>query len=399
MWPRHRRILVALLAGMVATVLLYVAVQPFRVAVLSLALVPELLDDAPRPLSILTPEPTRISITYGSIREDRMDIYLPAASPVELRTPDRHPVMMMILGVNPLPLDDERVVRLGTALARLGFLVAAPESSEMRDRRVSPEEVDHLIDAFDLVAARPDVDPERIGMVSFSVGAAVALLAAADERLADRLAYVNSFGGFGDAATLLVEMATRSMVVDGVRRPWTPNDLARQVFLNLLLDAVEDPGERERLAERLEPIVLPEAPPAIDAYDPAFADELEGDARAVYRLATAWDSSVAEAAVAELSQDQRTRLARLSPNLSADRIRTAVFLMHDEDDRAIPFSQLHPLARAVPEDRLERVSEFTFFDHVSPVGVSPGAIPELWALFRHITDVAEYGLQGRPSSP
>jgi hypothetical protein len=392
MWSRRRRIVAALLVGVIATGVLYVAVQPFRVAVLSLLLVPELLDDAPRPLSALTADPTRISVTYGTIRQDRMDIYLPSGSPVELSTPERYPVMMMILGINPLPLDDERVMRLGSALARLGFLVAAPESSEMRERRIAPEEVDHLVEAFETVAARPDVDPDRIGMVAFSAGAGIALLAAADERIADRVAYVNSFGGYGDAGTYLVELATRSIVVDGVRRPWTPNDLARQVFLNLVLEIVDDPDVRQRLRERLEPVVLPEEPPPNNAWDEAFAATLEGDARAVYRLATASSASVAEAAIADLSQEERTRLARLSPNLYAERLQAAIFLMHDEDDAAVPFSQLHPLAAAVPEDRLERVSEFTFFDHVSPVGVSPGAIPQLWTLFRHITEVAEFGL-------
>jgi pimeloyl-ACP methyl ester carboxylesterase len=392
MRPRHRRILVALLAGVLATIVLYVAVKPFRVAVLSLVLVPELLDDAPRPLSAVTPEPARISITYGSTRTDRMDLYIPAASPAELRDVERHPALMMVLGVNPLPLDDERVVRLGNALARLGFLVAAPESSEMRDRRVSPAERDHLIEAFEVVAARPEVDPDRIGMAGFSVGAAVAFLAAADERIAGRVAYINSFGGFGDAATLLVEMATRSMVVDGERRPWTPNDLARQVFLNLLLDVVEDGDVREMLRAELEPVVLAEEPPRIDAWNPAVAERLQGDAAAVYRLATAREPSVAEAAIAALSLEQRTRLAGLSANLVAHRVQAAVFLMHDTDDAAIPFSQLDPLARAVPAENLERVSVFTFFDHVSPGGVSPAALPELWSFFRHLTEVAEFAL-------
>jgi hypothetical protein len=101
---------------------------------------------------------------------------------------------------------------------------------------------------------------------------------------------------------------------------------------------------------------------------------------------------VAEAAIATLSLEQRTRLAGLSANLVAHRVQAAVFLMHDTDDTAIPFSQLDPLARAVPAENLERVSVFTFFDHVSPGGVSPAALPELWSFFRHLTEVAEFAL-------
>jgi hypothetical protein len=392
MWSRRgRRILLGLLVAAVALAALYVVVKPFRVGVLTLALVPELLDDAPRPLSALTGEPRRETVTYGEVRRDRMDVYLPTGSPAELRTPDRYPTLMLILGINPLPLDDERVVRTATALARLGFLVAAPESSEMRERRISPEERDHLIEAFEVVAARPDVDPDRIGMAAFSAGAGIALLAAADTRIAERVAYVNSFGGYGDAATLLVEIATRSTVVDGERRPWEPGDLVRQVFLRLVLERIGDAEVRETVREQIEPIVLGDGP-AIDAYDERFAELLDGDALAAYRLATAPYPSAAEAAIASFSDETRRDFALLSPNLWADGLRARVYLMHDVDDDAIPFSQLGPLVEAIPDDRIARVSEFRFFDHVAPGGIEPAALPELWRFFRHLLDVADAAL-------
>ena len=122
--------------------------------------------------------------------------------------------------MNPLPLDDPRVVRTAMALARLGFVVAAPESQEMRNWRIAPSEAPHLVEAFEVVAARPEVDPDRIGMVAFSVGGAVALLAAADPQIAGRVRYINAFGAFGDARTLLVDSATRTMVLNGETRPW-----------------------------------------------------------------------------------------------------------------------------------------------------------------------------------
>jgi hypothetical protein len=389
MWSRRlRRILAGTLAVVVVLAALYVFVPPFRVGVLTLALVSELLDDAPGPLEAVTGDPERISVQYGEIRSDRMDLYLPRSSPMLLATPERYPVVMLILGINPLPLDDERVVRTAMALSRLGFIVATPESSEMRERRISPEERDHLIEAFEVVAARPDVDPDRIGMAAFSAGAGVALLAAADQRIADRVAWVNSFGGYGDAPTLLVEIATRSIVVDGVRRPWQPGLLSRQIFLRIVLDRIPDDEVREQVRAEIEPVVLGEGA-TVDAYDESFAQLLDGDALAAYRLATARYPSVAEAAVASFSAETREMLALLSPNLIADGLRTRIYLMHDEDDDAVPFSQLTPLRAAIPDERLKRVSIFRFFDHVSPRGVSPAALPELWRFFLHLRELTE----------
>jgi hypothetical protein len=384
MWRRRlRRILVGVLAVTMVVAALYLAVKPVRVAVLTMALVPELLESAPRPLSAVTADPRRISVTYGGPGPDRMDLYLPTTSPVELGSLDRYPTLMLVLGVSPLPLEDERVVRLATAVARLGFVVAAPESSEMRQRRILPEERDRLISAFEVVAARPEVDPDRIGMAGFSVGAGIALLAAADPRIADRVRYVNAFGSYGDAPALLVELATRSMVVDGERRPWRPGDLSREVFLQLVLELVDEAGVREQIRRRIEPVILGNGP-TIESYDPEFAETLEGDARAVYRLVTTTYPSVGEAAIASLSLETRTRLARLSPNLWADGLRARIYLMHDEGDTVIPFAQLEPLVEAIPPDRVARVTDFRFFDHVAPGGLEPAALPELWALFGHL---------------
>ena len=53
--------------------------------------------------------------------------------------------------------------------------------------------------AFGLLASRPEVDPQRVGIAGFSVGGSLAVLAAADPRIAERVRFVNAFGAFGDA--------------------------------------------------------------------------------------------------------------------------------------------------------------------------------------------------------
>lgn len=393
MWRRRlRRLAVAFLVIALAFGALFVAVKPFRVAVLTVGLVPELLNQGPRPLSAWTPAPHRLSVTYGATFVDRMDLYLPGTSPADLTTPARYPAVMLVLGVNPLPLDDERVIRVATALARLGFVVAAPESQEMRNWRIEPTEAGHLVEAFEVVAARPEVDPDRIGMAAFSVGAAVALLSASDQRIADRVRWLNAFGGYGDAEALLVESATRRMVIEGEERPWAMGNLARQMFLRVIARLAGSEADGEAIRQRVEPLILGEGPtPA--SFELAFGATLVGDSLAAYRLATAVDRSVAADAVASLSAPKRDLLRAISPNWFVAGLRAPVYLMHDEGDTAIPFSQFEPLALAIPRPLIRRVTPFRFFDHVQPgASLGPDAVGELLKLRGHLNAVLNAAL-------
>lgn len=368
----------ALLVGLLLA-LAFVTVRPFRIAVLTLAVTPELLDTGPRVLSALVPAPQRITVEYGPASSpDLMDLYLPRDGAAQ------RPAMLLVLGVHPVPRDHPAVVRVAEALTRLGIVVAVPESAAMKAGAIRPAEPDGLVAAFEVVAARREVDARRIGFAGFSVGGSVALIAAADPRIADRLAYVNAFGAYADASAYLVEIVTRSMVVDGRPIPWMPGELTRTTYLELVLGFLPDRPMRERLRDRLAPAFLrPDPPRAL--YDETFAATLDRDALALYRLSTAASAPEARAALDELSPGARATLAQLSPVTFAADLRAPIFLMHDEADDAIPFAQLDRLAKAIPARLLQRVTAFRLFEHVQPRrGLDPGALPEIWKLFWHL---------------
>ena len=75
-----------------------------------------------------------------------------------------------------------------------------------------PEEVDAVVREVELLRARPDVDPARIGILGFSVGGSVAIQAAPPiPRFDGKLALVNAFGSYADATDLVRAAATRSL--------------------------------------------------------------------------------------------------------------------------------------------------------------------------------------------
>ena len=379
----------------------FATVRPFRIAVLTAALVPELLDRDPRLLSALVPAPQRITIPFGA-DASLMDLYLPARGGLAARDgavragaaqPPGHPVVVLVLGVNPVPRDHPAVVRTALAISRLGLAVAVPESAAMRSGRIAAADPGALVDAFEALARRPGVDAERIGFAGFSAGGSVALVAAADPRIAERVAWVNAFGAWADAQTFLVDIVTRSTTVGANPVPWSPGELTRSTYLDLALGFLDDPVLAETVDEHLAPWFEGEELPPLPTFDPAVAALLTGDARVVYELSTALDRAAAEAALARLSATARAPLEALSPVRVADRLRAPVYLMHDVADTAIPYGHLERLAAAVPPEALQRVTLFALFDHVQPRGgLDPAALPEVWKLLWHLEAVMDRAL-------
>ncbi|MBA2255355.1 MAG: hypothetical protein H0W07_09600 [Chloroflexi bacterium] len=386
-WQRRTaRVLLVLLAFVLVGTVAFVTFPPFRAAMRTASLLPEVLALPIRPLSALTPTPQRVTVSYGEVRPERMDIYLPGGA-----LPDRtRPAVLLALGVHALPLDHPGVVRVALAIARIGFVVGVPESAELRASRIGAHEPAHLAEAFLVLEARPEVRPGRVGVAGFSAGASLGLMAAGDPRVVERVAWVNAFGGYADAATLMVDTLTRTQRLDGVVEPWRPTLVARRRLFEVLLDAIEPPADRQRLRDELEPVIAAEEP-SIPAPDPLFAASLGEQGRAVYAIATAPSREAAEAVVQALPTGIQERLVAISPLAAASSLRGPVLLMHDERDRAIPVTHLRLLEDALRPEATRRVTRFRLFEHIEPGagGLGLDEAPELWRLFVHLQDLVE----------
>jgi dienelactone hydrolase len=378
-FPRLALLLVFVLIG---SVIAFAVLPPFRTAVRTVALVPELLDLPVRPLSALIPAPALTTTSYGS-PPDRLDIYVPQGA----TDSDPRPAVVLALGVHPPPLEDPEVVRLATSIARLGVVVAVPDSTELRLTRVLPTEPAHLADAVLVTAARPEVDPQRVGLAGTSAGASIALIAAADPRISADLRFVSAFGGYADAETLLVDVATRTTLAEDQVRSWSPDAGIRRDVLELLIAAVEPEAARAPLRDLIAPFVSADDPPL--GSDPQVAARLEGDARAGYMLFTARDRAAARAAIDAATPSLRGHLAGISPINHLDGIRAPVYLLHGDADVAIPVEHAVLLAEGLAGDRLGRFTRFGRFEHERPGegGLGLEDLPDVWSLTLHLNDI------------
>lgn len=361
----------------IAGVALILIWHPARVAVQTLVLLPRLFPEGPLDvLGLVTARPTRderqFTYTGGTVTAD---VYHPRGTPGA-----RYGGVVFTLGAFPLPRRDPLVERFAESLARTGVVVVVPESPNLLAGRVVPEEIEALVGSVDLVAAQSDVATERIGLIGLSVGGGLSVTAAADERLRNRVAFVNTLGGYFDVEGLVVDAASRSVEVDGEPRPWQPDERTLRVLAIALLNTLPPGEERSRLWARYVE--------ASDAGDPG-AESLTPPATDILRLLDGTTREEARAIIARLPPVARARFQAVSPAGHIQDLRARLYVMHDTGDTLIPFTESRRLAAAVAPGTLLRQTEFSIFQHVVPDRPVPWQtfLPDVWALFWHLQAV------------
>lgn len=381
--------------GLVLLVLaiLLVAWEPTRVALQTAVMLPNLLDAGPKPLNLFSAAPVRMAVPYRTTdpgaEPELAELWLPSWASEQRQAG----AILLVLGVNSVGRNHPAVERVADGLARTGVAVLVPDSRVLLEGRLEVGEVDGVVRAFQLLAARPEVDRERVAIFGFSVGGSLALLAAGDDRIASQIRWVNAFGAFADARTYLAAVSAHAYRgSDGSTVPWTPSPLAREVYLRFLLDQVPDEGDRALLDAELGAAILEAERPSSD---PRLRRSLETDAaREIHDLLTA--SSLDEAATAIEALPSRTQsfIDAISPIRHLDGIEADVHLMHETEDHHVPFVESRVLASALGlAGTLAEHTEFRLFDHVQPDDLDlVAAAPELVKLLLHVRTLMEESL-------
>jgi hypothetical protein len=335
-----KRRLVLAVAVLAASLALW---HPSRVAVQALVLLPALFPSAPfDPLALITASPDRQERAYsyagGSVTASH---FHPAGD-------GRHGAIVLLLGAGDLPRSD-LAIHLAEALARLGVVTLLPESSGMLDERLTFDEVDAVRTSIDILRNDAAVDPERVGVVGLSASGGLAIVAAGQPDLRDRIRFVNSFGSYDDASTLLLDVSSRSIEVAGMVQSWQPQPRTVEVVANALSDA---------------------------GVDDAVSNELLGGAT----------RDRATSLISGMSKAVRDRLAQVSPSTYLSQVYAHLYLMHDVDDSFIPYTESRDLVARAPSGLVQRYTEFEIFAHVIPDRPVPWQtfLPDLWRLFWHV---------------
>lgn len=377
---------------LLAILLLLTAWEPTRVALQTAVMLPSMLGSGPQPLPLFTKPPQRMSLPYRAVaggEPDLAELWLPDWASVERPAG----AILMVFGVNNLGRNHPAIERVADALARTGVAVLVPDSRTLLEGRLEVGEIGGVVDAFQLLASRPEVDRDRLGIFGFSVGGSLALLAARDPAIAGSVRWVNAFGAFADAATYLAAVSAHAYRgADGEAVAWTPTPLAREVYLKFMLDQVEDVGDRDALDSAFgQAISDGERPPS----DTSLRERLDTDAaRTVHDLLTAPNLGAAGASIDELPAESLAFIDAISPARRLAGLQADVYLMHETEDHHVPFVESRSLAWALgTRGRLVDHTEFRLFDHVQPDDLDlAAAAPELWKLLLHVRTLMEEAL-------
>ena len=313
---RQPQVAAALLTLAAALVLATPVVLAARALVVSAAFLAEFLTDGRVPaLTRLTAPPVAGALDAGT------DRYRPGG--LAAGAP-----LVLVHGLTPQGKDDPRLQRAARLLARAGFDVAVPTIPGLTRGRLRPDDARPVMAAL---AARR----EPACLVSVSIGAAPAFLAAADSAVAGRVRMLLALGAHASALEL-------------IRYHLTGDDAS---------------GDAHR---------APPHPELAQALIEANAELADPALRAA--LATGDPASV-EAAIVTLPPSTRSVMAQLSPAHVVALIRAPIVLVHGRDDAAVPYTESLRLAAARPADT--RVVLVGAIGHVEGAAAGLGAAGDL----------------------
>ncbi|MBI4538724.1 MAG: hypothetical protein HY704_04335 [Gemmatimonadetes bacterium] len=356
-------------------VILAAATPQGRTAVRTALFIPQVLPGIPvKPQEWFTRPPIRGRVIYPLAEgEGAADLFRPAGQ-------GKHAATLFFLGVNPGGCEDPRVTAFASALARSGLVVMLPCSESMIQKRIDAGELDNLVRAFQYLSTLEFVDPDRMGVGGFCVGSSLVAVAAADERIRDRVRFVNLFGGYYDAADLVKAVVTRTRFYDGQSRSWTPDPLSIEVVTHHLVEGVANENERTLLRQLFSEGRM------------LASSDLSGlhpEARAVYELLSGPDLDAADELVKGLSRNTQEHLRRISPSAHVHELKARILAMHDREDELIPSEESRRLVEALGSDSDVYYTEFSFFQHVDPTRrVNPFVfVKESIKLFLHVYNI------------
>ena len=350
-----------------------------RAAIRAGLFVTQVLPMPVKPQTWMSAEPVREAITFPlSDGDGTADIYRVSDGKVRAG-------VLVTAGINPAPRDDHRIVNLGKALALAGFVAMFPWSPSMMSKRLNLAEPDSLVRAFEHLRGLPYVNPDRVGMAGFCVGASMLIVAASDSRISDDVNFVSDFGGYYDMRDLFKQISSNRSFYQRTVEPWAPNHLTEEVLTNHLIESLEEESEREMLTR----IFIEK-----DSVRLPALDGISTEGRAVYCLLDSLNANddsqrltveEADRLVGDLPTNFLEGLKTISPSTHIGDLKAQMLIAHDREDNLVPAEESRRLADALSGRGRMRHTEFSFFSHVTPdKRVGPFTfMREAFKLFRH----------------
>ena len=244
---------------------------------------------------------------------------------------------MVAHGVHHRGIDEKRLVPFARELARSGLVVLTPALDDLADYRIDARSVGELADSVVYLGGRADlVDERRVGLLGFSFGGGLALLAAAEPELHERVSRVVSIGGYHDLGRVLRFFLTGVAETPDGPVPGKAHEYGPLVLLYRHLDQLVPAPDRQPLREVVRAWLREE----FDRARTLAASLSSREARDLFALIDGRALDRLRPRLEALLDDDADTLIALSPRNKLARIDAPVYLLHGQADTVIPASEV-----------------------------------------------------------
>ena len=297
---------------------------------------------APSRLKATTPAPLRAPVAYHvGGRQRAADLYRPSAGRPRAG-------LVLVPGAVPQGRNEPRVVAFAQTLARAGFAVLVPEMTGFAELTLHPRDAREVADAFAWLVSQAELTPEgRAGMIALSYAVGPAVLAALQEDIRAQVRFILGVGGYHDLSRALRFVTTGWFEHAGRWQAIAPDAYGQLVLVRSArpyLASMRDRTLLETMVERR----LADRAAALDD----LAEQLSGEGRAVYTLATNRDRDRFPALFEALPANMKRDLAALNlTDQDLARLGARLILVHGRNDNLIPYPESLALASAADPQR------------------------------------------------
>jgi len=277
-----------------------------------------------------------------------------------------------------------------------------PEIPEWRDLYLAPDEAARTIrTSLLLLEDLPGIQPDRIGVMGFSLGVPQVLKAATDPSVSALMRAVAGFGGYGDLERTVRFLFQGEHEWGGVHHRTDPDPYGRWVLGGNYLTSIPGFEDGKDVAEALLALARKAGDLRVNAwaatYDGTKEELCRGihpDRRDLFRLfaPATGQSPPPEASnrmASLLAQAARDATSSADPGSFVDRIPIPVRLVHGRNDRLIPYSESLRLGAAFPRGADVRVHITGLFSHsqADAGSRSEGPVKEQLRFLRILADL------------
>ncbi len=353
---RSRRSRLLVCAVLVAVGLLALGPR-MRVAYLTTLLLLELpTPETDGPIARRLPDPQIERVMFEAEgRAMIADVYRPALGSRR----SRRPGIVLNHGVVAGGMSDLRLTNFADALARAGYVALVPEFINLKEFRVRPSDVDEMVGSYEYLERLPDVNPDRVGFFGFSYAGGLAVLAANDPRISERVRFCFLLGSYYDLRSIVTYATTGYYLEDGEWVYMKPRHMGKWAVLRNSLELVGDDTDR-RLLRRIANSKLED-----DTCDvSASADSLGEEGALLYELMMNGDPDAAAGIIDRLSPRILSYFDELSMPGNIENVTARLIIVHGRDDNLMPYTESILLAENAPPKAIVELRILESLQHV-----------------------------------